>query len=74
MFWKYRVSCPNCKQDTTIKELYFSAKGEVAFNLICVTCGKEINHVTSFEKVVISCYERDRNKKVIPVPSTDTIQ
>jgi len=59
MWHKLSFPCPTCDRQITIMRVSACANGDVSFEGICITCGKNIDYRTDIQKILTTCVQCD---------------
>ena len=73
-FHPMSVSCPTCKQESAVLSVSFSVSGAILLGLICVTCGIELNLLTSWDKIICFCHEKESIQQATVFEGVSTVQ
>lgn len=51
-WWPIGGKCPHCGRPATILEAVANQAGQIGFEMVCVTCGKELSVVFEMAEVI----------------------
>jgi DNA-directed RNA polymerase subunit RPC12/RpoP len=74
-FYALQIPCPDCEEDLYVADVEFSVIGGIKMELVCVSCKKAIDLISSWEKIIYICAQADQiqdevKKSIVPSPAS----